>query len=399
MLLALSATLTSATKLFIADYYGTITTASLTAANGEYSFTKTSEAKGCAPNPSWLTADTNRGLLFCMNEGLTSPIGSLASFTINDDASIKFVKNETSLNGPVSGVIYGHPAGQRGIALAHYVGSGVSSWLLKGSGKFEHNQDIVFDGPLGPDPARQDAPHAHETITDPTGQYILVPDLGSDLVRTFSWDRKTLKLEALESLEATPGYGPRHAVFWNPSGLAGEKSTTYMFLVGELSGSVTSFAVTYKANGGGLDFKNITNSVIDGNKLNAPAEIEVSPDNRFLIISNRDTSFTDQDSLASYVINKDGTLSGKQLTPVKTAEGAYPRHFSLNKAGNVVAVGLQYANETLILERNVTSGEIIQEPVARLQAGANVTNVLWAESLDGPASGLLGAGSGQQPLP
>jgi len=132
----------------------------------------------------------------------------------------------------------------------------------------------------GPVPSRQEAPHEHEAITDPTGQYILVPDLGADLVRVFSFDKITLKLTALNPLKAAPGSGPRHAAFWNPYSTACPTCTTYFYLVSELASTVTGYAVTYLPNGGGLNFTEVYRSTTYGllnlPEGNAPAEIHVS---------------------------------------------------------------------------------------------------------------------------
>jgi 6-phosphogluconolactonase (cycloisomerase 2 family) len=91
----------------------------------------------------------------------------------------------------------------------------------------------------GPDPSRQDAPHPHEALVDPTDSFVLVPDLGADLVRIFKIDHATSKLTESTPYHATPGSGPRHGTFL----VSGD--TTYFFLVTELGNSVTTYKVTY----------------------------------------------------------------------------------------------------------------------------------------------------------
>jgi 6-phosphogluconolactonase (cycloisomerase 2 family) len=289
--------LASATTLIVSEYGGNIVSLSLTAINGAYTLNQTFQNSGCAPNPSWLTLDVDNGLLYCLNEGLETVNGSLSSFTVNSDGSLTHVKNETTISGPVNGVIYGDPAGQKAIALAHYTGSAVSSWLLQRDGQFTLNQNIPFTlSQPGPNPSRQDAPHEHEAILDPTGQYVLVPDLGADLVRVFSYDSKTLQLKALSPLQAAPGSGPRHAAFWNPQGVKGEGSTTFFYLVAELASTVTGYEVEYLPNGGGLQFKKLFNEstygLLNQPEGNAPAEVRVSvsPDLSFLSSVSSSTS-------------------------------------------------------------------------------------------------------------
>lgn len=391
-LLALGAT-ASATILFAADYSGNITTLSLTSSGSNYTLEAIHTSDGCAPNPSWLTIDPARGYLYCLNEGLSSPNGSLASFSINSDGSLKQITNQTTPNGPVSGIIYGEPSGQRAIALAHYGGSGVSSYLLGGNGNVTFNQEIFYSlTKPGADPARQDSPHVHEVITDPTGTYILAPDLGADLVRVYCWDIETLKLEELDPLKTAAGTGPRHAAFWNPYGITGD---TYFYLVGELAATVTAYKVTYKPDHGGLSFTEVQQEkstwLYNIPQRNAPAEIHVSPDNRFLIVSNRnDTAFTlpnaigKSDSIATWSLDeKEGKIALHQLWP---AGGSYPRHFTTNAIGSLVAVGYQMSEAVAILSRDVQSG-LIGEPVARIPIAGNVTAVVWYEER---ALGVLG---------
>ena len=164
LVLCAGATLGAATNLFVSSYAGNITTLSLTENCGKYNLAKTFYNSGCSPNPSWLTLDAHRGTLYCLDEGLTVPNGSLSSYLVNADGSLKQVQKASTISGPVSGVIYGNPAGQRAIALAHYTGSALTSWTLgqNGAGTFANNQNILFTlAKPGPNPSRQDAPHEH----------------------------------------------------------------------------------------------------------------------------------------------------------------------------------------------------------------------------------------------
>lgn len=383
----------SATNLFVSSYAGNVTTLSLTESNGNYNLTPTSASPECGPNPSWLTLDANRGLLFCLNEGLTAPNGSLSSFTINRDGSLNHVKNATTLNGPVSGTIYGNPSGRRAIALAHYVGSGVSTWYLDGSGQFSANQQFDFTlSKPGPVPDRQDAPHEHEAITDPTGQYLLVPDLGADLVRVFGIDANSLKLTELDPLHAPSASGPRHAAFWNPYNTACEGCTTYMYLATELAGTVIGYSVEYLPNHGGLNFTQVFESSTLGlfrnDRINAPAGIQISPDNRFVLVSNRNSTVFElpnpdksnsttipSDSITTFELQQDGSLVFTQIWP---SGGLFPREFSINAAGNLLAVGNQNSGNVAILQRDVGSG-LIGEPIARIPIEGNVTCVVFDE--------------------
>lgn len=127
----------------------------------------------------------------------------------------------------------------------------------------------------GPVPDRQDAPHPHEAIVDPTDSFILVPDLGADLIRIFSIDPATSNLTESTPFNAEPGTGPRHGSFL----VSGD--TTYFFLVTELGNTVTTYTVTY--GDGTLTLNPVFKSDIFGNKTvpegTAAAECIVSVSN------------------------------------------------------------------------------------------------------------------------
>jgi 6-phosphogluconolactonase (cycloisomerase 2 family) len=85
----------------------------------------------------------------------------------------------------------------------------------------------------------------HQVLLDPDQQFLVMPDLGGDMVRIFSWDLENLApLTEEEPLRTDPGAGPRHGVFWkSPSGYL------YYFFVGELSQFVYSYKIKYTSSG------------------------------------------------------------------------------------------------------------------------------------------------------
>jgi len=114
----------------------------------------------------------------------------------------------------------------------------------------------------GPNPTRQNAPHPHEVTLDPTGLFIISPDLGADLVRVFSIDKKTNTLTASTPLQVPPGSGPRHGSFHVSNG------ETFYFLVSELGNTVTSYKVAYAHDA--LSFKKVFATGIEGNHAIPP---------------------------------------------------------------------------------------------------------------------------------
>lgn len=203
-------------------------------------------------------------------------------------------------------------------------------------------------------------------ILDPTGQFILIPDLGGDLIRVFKYNKETIApLQELSPLVAEPGTGPRHAVFWKAPGWHGH---LFLFFNGELSQNVYSYKVTYTATG--LSFTKVSHVAALDAKLppnTAPtSEIAISPDSRFVIVASRERSFASSslyqtgpsDTLSTFKINHNGTLSLVQTAP---SGGYLPRQFSLNGKGDKVAVGHQGNNTVVVWKRDIITGKIVSE--------------------------------------
>ena len=98
-----------------------------------------------------------------------------------------------------------------------------------------------------PNPSRQDKPHPHSTFADPSGMYLLAPNLGADLIRVFSVDKSSGQLTQCTNVQAGAGDGPRHVAFWLPK--PGSADGTIMYSVNELGNSVGVYQVTYPASG------------------------------------------------------------------------------------------------------------------------------------------------------
>jgi 6-phosphogluconolactonase (cycloisomerase 2 family) len=102
----------------------------------------------------------------------------------------------------------------------------------------------------GTNPSRQEAPHPHEVILDPTGSFIVIPDLGADLVRVFTIDPKTSLLTETTPFSVPAGSGPRHGTF-----LKTDSGKTFFFLISELANTIASYEVAY--TDAGLNFTNV----------------------------------------------------------------------------------------------------------------------------------------------
>lgn len=115
------------------------------------------------------------------------------------------------------------------------------------------NHTFTLDEP-GTNPDRQDAPHPHQVVLDPTGAFVVVPDLGADLVRVFTVGEGASLVEG-EALEVEAGSGPRHIAFMEREGEEEGEAVVVMYVICELTNTIYGFGVEYKD--GGMAFEEL----------------------------------------------------------------------------------------------------------------------------------------------
>ncbi|KAF2007543.1 putative isomerase YbhE [Amniculicola lignicola CBS 123094] len=376
-------------KLFITSYagegstLGKVTTlelkpglVSLRVPSADLMSTRVNEQCGSAP--TWLDL-TDKKFVFCVDEGFQTPNASINTLEKNADGSLKSVGKVDTIQGPVSTQFYNKNAA---VALAHYGGSAISTFTQK-NGVFTPLQNFTFVA-KGPNPA-QEAAHVHHSVIDPTGNYIIFPDLGADKVYVYCIDPKTSLLKEHPALATFPaGSGPRHAAFWKSGG------DTYLFVVTELTNKIYSFKVSYTKDVG-LTFVQADEQPLfpaPAPQFARAAEVKISPDNRFVVASNRNATLLSapnpdpknstavaSDTLVTFAPQKDGKLKFVQLAP---SGGSFPRHFSFSKDGSMIASANQRSGSVFVWSRDVKSGKI-GDKIAAIAGIGEVTNVVWDE--------------------
>lgn len=413
---ALSAATThvSAVRLYSAHSDGNVTALSLTGTAGgssssngsSYTLAVSSVTADCEANPAVLTLDKANRVLYCYDRGGSKDtIGSLNSFSI-DDAQEGALTRISRIEAPYSGVwgeilTVDEASGERVYVSASYNASAVGVFSLASAASSNGSSvgALTGTGPIqtilptietpGPVAGRQDRSYLHHVIIDPTNKFVVTPDLGGDRVRVYTYNSTGFLAEdEASALTTDPGVGPRHGFF-----RVNDADETFFFFNGEISQKVYSYKVTY-ADNGGLSFEKVFEATALGENSTFAAgtaptsECAMTPDGRFLIISHREKSFKDSsiyqsgpsDTLSTWTINEDGTLSFLQNVP---SGGWSPRQFSLNAAGDMIAVGHQNNKTVVIWKRDVESGLILTEEqggkVGEVLLTGSVVSTIWDE--------------------
>lgn len=264
----------SAAYLYVTSYAGTLTSLSLSeTASGGKSLEVIAVDENCGGAPSWLTHDKPKNILYCADEGWnTWPNGLIAAYTPLADGTLELISQAPTIVGAVSILLYG--PGNTGLAVPYYSDGAFTTWDASDPAdiKLLHTDLYELEEP-GANPDRQEAPHPHQAIADPSGAFILIPDLGADVVRVYAVGEGDLSVTEVESIVAARGSGPRHATF------AVYDEAIYLYIIHELDNTIVGYTVTYPE--GGIAFEEIFSIGTHGEGVPVPvgasaAEITVT---------------------------------------------------------------------------------------------------------------------------
>jgi 6-phosphogluconolactonase len=311
--------------------------------------TATGTVTGVA-DPSFLALSPSGRTLYAVDEQAE---GAVTAVAIDGPGAPRVLgSRSTGGSGPCHLCV--HPGG-RHLLSANYDSGSVAVHPIAGDGSLGARTALVQHTGTGPDPDRQEGPHAHMVLTDPGGRYVLAVDLGNDSVYTYRLDTTAGTLHQVSRARTRPGAGPRHLAF-HPSG-------RFAYLANELDDTVVVCA--YDPATGRLTPGTPQATVPPGTPLpqrNYPAEVVVSADGRHVYLSNRG-----HDSIARFAVESSG--AALRLLDTTPSGGTYPRHIALSPSG------------TLLLAANQTSGTVATFTVAPETGALTATGAHLAEPL------------------
>jgi len=225
--------------------------------------------------------------------------------------------------------------------VANYNSGSVAVRAIKADGSLGDQTGADQHTGTGPDKDRQEGPHAHCIITDPTGKFVLSTDLGNDKIYIYQLDASgkiTPNATAFGMVKA--GAGPRHIIF-SPNGKV-------LYCITEMGATVTAFNWD-GAKGALTEFQTISTLPADFKAFNKDAEIQFSPNGKFLYASARG-----HDAIAVFAIDPaTAKLSLVQDVPVG---GKTPRYFSFDPTGEWVICGHQDSNTVIAFKADAQRG-------------------------------------------
>lgn len=294
-------------------------------------------------NPTFLSVDASGTHVYANSEVFGWKEGLVTAFRFDREAGkLTYINTQPSL-----GSITAHNALTRdgaNLAVANYsMGNGgpdqavVLYGIREDGGLTPPIASVAHEG-SGPDKSRQERSHAH-SVTELDENIIIAADLGTDSLTSYRLTARG-QFELLAVSKTSPGAGPRHVAV-HPNG-------QFLFVMNELNSTVASYAID--RSNGALTAIAVKSAVPSDIAVESHcADIQISPDGRFLYGSNRG-----HDSIVVFETDAvSGSLDEVGFFP---CGGATPRNLALTPSGKHLFCSNQNSDVITIFARDAESG-------------------------------------------
>lgn len=299
-----------------------------------------------ADNPTFLALSPRRDLVFVANEldqhdGKAS--GAVSSYTLDrKNARLIKINEVASLGGATCHVAVDHTG--RSVFAANYSGGSAASFSVSDDGHLSPAVSFEQYTGHGPDPDRQQAPHAHRVTVSPDNRFLLVNDLGLDEIHIYRLDADTAKLTPNDppAWKSAPGAGPR-ALLFHPSG-------RWAYCVTEMASTVD--VLHWDRKRGTLETMQMLSLKPEGYQgVTGGCDIVFDRHAHFAYVADRF-----DDIIVTFAVSpSDGKLTLLQRT---SCGGKIPRHLALDPSGRWLLVANQVSDNIAILARDPRSGQL-----------------------------------------
>ena len=287
--------------------------------------------------PGFLAFDAAHGRLFACVDG---PDGAAAGFKVNASSHALTAINTAPAGGSGTTHIC-LTADGKGLMAANYNAGTVALLPIDADGNLGAAVIDQHSG-SGPDKTRQTAPHPHGVFLDPTGQFVLCCDLGTDKIYIYAADgaAKTLKLKSTFSMPR--GSGPRHLTF--------STGGHFCYVVNELTSTVT--VLKWDATLAKLTSLQTVDLLPNGfDTPHRGCEVAVHSGEKFLFAADRGP-----DLLTTLQVDgKTGKLTAATTAPTGGDEA---RHFAIAPGGKFLVLANMKSDGIVVFKIDTTTGRL-----------------------------------------
>ncbi|MFV0131095.1 lactonase family protein [Streptomyces sp. HMX112] len=308
-----------------------VTTADVDPGTGALTVTGATDA---VADPSFLVPAPDGSVLYAVSE---TDEGAVAAFDITGGGPARLIGGPAPVRGAAPThltLAHGH------VVTANYGSGSVSALPVGPDGAPGAASGVLRHRGAGPDPDRQDAPHAHQVVADPGGRWLLSVDLGTDSVHVHVLDPGTGGLTPHGETALRAGVGPRHLAF-HPAG-------SHAYVVGELEATLT--VCRWDAAAGALEAVGETPLLpVGAREPSHPSGIAVAGDGRHLWVAVRG-----DDSIAVLALDPAGERP--RLVTTVPCGGHWPRDLALDPRGRRLYVANERSGDVTWFDLDPLTG-------------------------------------------
>ena len=299
-----------------------------------------------AENPTFLALAPDKKTLLVANEldkFDDKESGAVSTFTLDRTRTrLSKVNQVASGGGGTCHVAFDH-TGKAAFA-ANYGGGSAAAFAVGAGAALSPAVSFFQYTGHGPDPKRQEAPHAHRVTVSPDNRFLLVNDLGLDEIHIYRLDASTAKLTLNEprGWKSAPGAGPR-ALRFHPNGKVA-------YCVTEMASSVV--VLRWDTELGSLEtVQEIVMRPADFQGITGGDDIVIDRESRFAYATDRF-----DDIVVTFSISPtDGKLTLVDRMP---CGGKVPRHLTLDPSGKWLLIANQVSDNISVLARDAKTGKL-----------------------------------------
>jgi len=295
-------------------------------------------------NPTHFVFNSNGQYLYTVNEHWfdLGPTGTISSYAVDRFSNkINLINRQSS--GGLAPCFISIDRYDQFVFVANYQTGEIAAFLLLADGQIGELIEVHKLEGNGPH-EEQDGPHPHCILADPSNKYVIVTNLGADLILIYRLDIIAGKplLRDPVTFHTEPGDGPRHLIF--------HPNNHFIYVINELSSTIIVFEYTSRM-ARLMPVQRISTLPDSFRDDNTCADIHITPSGEFLYGSNRG-----HDSIAVFSVNR---FTGK-LDPVDyiSSGGRSPRSFTIDPTGTFMFVANQDSDNIVSFVIDQRSGII-----------------------------------------
>jgi 6-phosphogluconolactonase len=303
-----------------------------------------------AENPTFLVLGPRQRFVYAVNEVRQ---GTVSSFSFDKkNMKMQEISKVSSKGGGPTHIAADHTG--RCVFVANYGGGSVASFQVNSSGQL--SEAVSFLQYSADEEKHERKPHAHRVTVSPDNRFLLVNDLGLDVIHVYRMDSSTAKLTPHDPAlwRAKTRYGPRALQFHTNGRVA--------YCVNELKPTVSILGWDSKRGVlTTLQDISLVPEAYDGKA--APSDIVFDRKMSFAYVASRLDDF-----MATFAVSPDGKLT---MIGKTSCGGKRPRHLAVDPTDRWLLIANQDTDTIAVFARDSKTGKLADEgktfPISRPQ--------------------------------